>query len=59
MDILLKMKPKLSPSKYFNQRLLNYKQSFASNKDYFFFAQSVLQEKNFRDQISLAMKKDE
>ena len=25
---------KLSPSKYFNQRLLNYKQSFASNSDY-------------------------
>ena len=25
---------KLSPSKYFNQRLLNYKQSFTSNSDY-------------------------
>ena len=27
---------KLFPSKYFNQRLLNYKQSFASNSDYIF-----------------------
>ena len=29
---------KLSPSKYFNQRLLNYKQSFASEAEYIFFA---------------------
>ena len=48
---------KLSPSKYFSQRLLNYKQSFTSNSDYIFFAQLVLQEKNFRVQISIAMKK--
>ena len=38
---------KLIPSKYFNQRLLNYKQIFGSNNDYIFLAQSVLQGKNF------------
>ena len=27
----------LSPSKYFNQRLLNYSQKFASDSDYIFF----------------------
>ena len=48
---------KLSSSKYFSQRLLNYKQSFASNSDYILLVQSVLQEKIFRDQISIAMKK--
>ena len=48
---------KLSQSKYFSQRLLNDKQSFTSNSDYIFFAQLVLQEKNFRVQISIAMKK--
>ena len=47
----------LSPSKYFSQRLLSYKQSFASNSDYILLVQSVLQEKIFRDQISIAMKK--
>ena len=31
----------LTPSKYFNQRLLNYKQRFASEADYIFFAHSV------------------
>ena len=50
-------KIKLSPSKYFNQRLLNYKQSFASNSDYISFVKSVLQENNFKDQISIAIKK--
>ena len=33
----------LSPSKYFNQRLLNHSQKFASDSDYIFFAQSVMQ----------------
>ena len=32
----------LSPSKYFNQRLLNFKQNFASDSDYIFFVNSVL-----------------
>ena len=33
----------LTPSKYFNQRLLHYTQKFASDNDYIFFAHTVLQ----------------
>ena len=46
----------LTPTRYFNQRLLNFSQTFASNSDYIFFAQSVLQQKNLNDQINIAMK---
>ena len=42
----------LTPTKYFNQRLLNYPRKFASNSDYIFFAQSVLQRKKLSDQIN-------
>ena len=48
---------KLSPSKYFNQRLLNYTQRFAADSDYIFFAQSVLQHLNLNGSINIAMKK--
>ena len=48
---------KLSPVKYFNQRLLNYKQKFASDADYIFFALSVMQQLNLNSQINIAMKK--
>ena len=34
---------KLSPIKYFNQRLLNYTQMFASDPDYIFYALSLTQ----------------
>ena len=37
----------LTPKRYFNQRLLNFSQTFASNSD-IFFAQSVLQRKNLK-----------
>ena len=47
----------LSPTKYFNQRLLNYSQKFASDSDYIFFAQSVLQHLNLNNSINIAMKK--
>ena len=47
----------LTPTRYFNQRLLNFSQPFASNSDYIFFAQPVLQQKNLNDQINIAMKK--
>ena len=33
---------RLTPIRYFNQRLLNFSQIFASNSDYIFFAQLVL-----------------
>ena len=47
----------LSPSKYFNQRLLNYTQKFASDSDYIFFVNSVVQQLRLHSQISIAMKK--
>ncbi|XP_066928764.1 uncharacterized protein [Clytia hemisphaerica] len=48
---------KLSPSKYFNQRLLNYTQKFASDPDYIFFANSVIQQVSLTNQINVAMRK--
>ena len=48
---------KLSPVKYFNQRLLNYTQKFASDSDYIFYALSVMQQLNLNSQINIAMKK--
>ena len=45
----------LSPSKYFNQRFLNYTQQFSSDSDYIFFAQSVLQQSSLNSQINIAM----
>ena len=47
----------LTPTKYFNQRLLNYSQKFASDSDYIFFAQSVLQHLNLNNQINIALQK--
>ena len=47
----------LTPTRYLNQRLLNFSQTFASNSDSIFFAQSVLQQNNFDDQINIAMEK--
>ena len=42
---------KLSPVKYFNQRLLNYKQIFSSSVDYIFFVQFVLQQLRLNSKI--------
>ena len=50
-------KIKTSPVKYFNQRLLNYTQIFASDHDYIFFALSVTQQLKLQSQINIAMKK--
>ena len=47
----------LSPSKYFNQRLLNYKQNFAKDVDYIFFALSVIQQINLQNSMNFALKK--
>ena len=47
----------LTPSKYFNQRLLNYSQIFASDSDYIFFVHSVLQKIQLSNQINIAMQK--
>ena len=42
----------ISPSKYFNQRLLNYSQKFASDSDYIFFAHSVQQKSQLNSQLN-------
>ena len=47
----------LSPIKYFNQRLLNYTQKFASDSDYIFFAQIITQHLRIMSRINIAMKK--
>ena len=47
----------LSTSKYFNQRLLNYTQRFASDADYIFFAHSVIQQTQLNSNINIALKK--
>ena len=48
---------KLSPAKYFNQRLLNFTQMFASDPDYVFFALTVTREMKLQSQINIALKK--
>ena len=48
---------KLSATRYFNQRLLNYTQMFASDSDYIFYALSVIQQQKLASQINTAMKK--
>ena len=47
----------LTPSRYFNQRLLNYKQTFSSEADYIFFAHFVYQQMNMTSRINIAMQK--
>ena len=46
----------LSPVKYFNQRLLNYKQNFSSCADYIFFARSVVEEHHLRSSMNIALR---
>ena len=53
----VEMEIPLTPSKYFNQRLLHYTQKFASDNDYIFFAHTVLQKVQLSSQINIAMKK--
>lgn len=47
----------LTPIKYFNQRLLNSKQTFASEAYYIFYAHSVCQQLNMTSHINIAMQK--
>ena len=47
----------LTTMKYFYQRLLHYTQKFASDNDYVFFADTVLQKVQLSSQINIAMKK--
>ena len=52
-----KRKLYLTSTEYFNQRLLNYTQTFPSDSDYIFFAHSVMQKLNLSNQINIAMRK--
>ena len=48
---------KLSPVKYFNARLLHYSGRFATNPEYLFFVQFVIEQKKVSDSINIALKK--
>ena len=50
-------KIKLSPVKYFNAHLLHYSGRFATNSEYLFFVQFVLEQKKVADSINIALKK--
>ena len=48
---------KLSPVKYFNTRLLHYSGRFATNPEYLFLAQFIIEQKKVSDSINIALKK--
>ena len=48
---------KLLPVKYFNARLLHYSGQFATNPEYLFFAQFIIEQKKVSDSIDIALKK--
>ena len=48
---------KLSPVKYFNARLLHHSGRFATNSEYLFFAQFIIEQKKVFDSINIAIKK--
>lgn len=47
---------KLSPVKYFNARLLHYSGRYATNPEYLFFAQFIIEQKKVSDSINIALK---
>ena len=48
---------KITPVKYFNARLLHHSGRFASNPEYLFFAQFIIEQKKVSDNINIALKK--
>ena len=48
---------RLSPTKYFNARLLNYTGRFATNLECLVFAQYITEQKKVQDSISIVLKK--
>ena len=48
---------RLSPTKYFNARLLNYTGRFAANPEYLFFSQYITEQKKVQESINVALKK--
>ena len=49
---------KLSPIKYFNACLLHYSGKFATNPEYLFFAQFIMEQKKISNSINIALKKN-
>ena len=47
----------LSPVKYFNARLIHHSARFATNPEYPFFAQFIIEQKKVSDSINIALKK--
>ena len=47
---------KLTPTKYFNARLLHHSGRFATNPEYLFFAQFIIEQKKVSDSINIALK---
>ena len=47
---------KITPVKYFNARLLHHSGRFASNPEYLFFAQFIIEQKKVSDNINIALK---
>ena len=47
----------ISAVKYFNARLLHYSGKFATNPEYLFFAQFIVEQKKVSDSINIALKK--
>ena len=47
----------ISPVKYFNARHLHYSGRFATNPEYLFFAQFMIEQKRVSDSINIALKK--
>ena len=47
----------LSPTKYFNARLLHYSGKFAMNPEYLFFGQFIIEQKKVSDSINIALTK--
>ena len=57
LDYKVRRKVPFNPVKYFNQRLFNYSQKFASDTDYIFFARNILQSLSLKKQVNIAMLK--
>ena len=47
----------ISPTKYFNARLLHYSGGFATNPEYLFFVQFIIEQKKVSDSINIVVKK--
>ena len=47
----------ITPAWYFNQRLLNFNQYFASDADYVFFARSMYEQHHLSSLITFSMQK--